>query len=155
MGKEARRRARTANDTKIIEATERERIALVMFLSDPRFFMPADRKEGRSYDRLFDDLALDDAEAVRVETVKKHKKDSQDDPPWSTWSDDLEEFSTTMEVVEFLLKATDAKMVGAWSRETLPLQERALALKEGSYTAPSAKEAAAAAAAPPEEPKAP
>lgn len=146
MGKEARRRARTANDTKIIEATERERIALAMFMSDPRFFMPADRKEHRSYDRLFDDLDLDDAEAVRMEAVKKYQKESKDDPPWSTWSDELEEFSTTMEVIEFFLKATDAKMVGAWARELLPLEERALALKEGSYTAPSVKEAIAAAA---------
>lgn len=128
---EAKQRARTANDAKLIEASERERIAACLFFSN---VSPEGRSDQRRYSRLFDDFDLDGADEVRVRTIKA---DDSGGVSLSVFSGELVEYQTTLDVLEYFLKATESKMPGPISRLVLGLAERAEALKAGTYTAPS------------------
>ena len=138
---EAKQRAKVANDSKVIEASERERIAVCLFFGNA--VQPENRVDQRRYSRLFDDLDLDGADAARVARIKS-AEDPAEGVPLSSFSDEAEEFNTTMDVVEYFLKATDTKIPGTLSRAILPLVERMLSLKEGTYKAPSVRAAEAA-----------
>lgn len=145
---EAKQRAKTANDPKIIEASEQERIACVLFFAG---ISPDNRQELRRYERLFSDFDLDAADEARIARLKQAKETGEDGVALSAWSSQKAEYTTTKDVIEYFLKATDAKIPGPVGRHILPLAERMLALEEGSYTAPSQKvvELTAEPAAPP------
>jgi hypothetical protein len=154
MGKEARRKAAKANDEKVIEASEQERFCLVQFFGragQPGAVPPPEgRTDQRRYERLFDDFDLDAAEEEGIARAKAAPETFQ----ISSLSNDLEEYPTTLDVIEYATKATDAKIQGPWLRPILRVVERMLGCKEGTYKAPSvlAAESAPALASVPEEP---
>jgi hypothetical protein len=145
---EARRKAAKANDEKIIEASEQERFCLVQFFGragqsgcvEP----PQNRQDQRRYDRLFEDFDLDAIEQVGIQRARANPDTFQ----ISHLSGELEEFTTTLDVIEYVTKATDTKIAGGWIRPILRVVERMLGCKEGTYKAPSVLAAEADTATP-------
>lgn len=134
---EAKRKAAKANDEKVIEASEQERFCLVQFFGRAGqqgcVAPPENRQDDRRYERLFDDFDLDAVEEIGLARARANPETFQ----ISQLSSDLEEFTTTLDVIEYATKATDTKKQGPWIRPILRVTERMLGCKEGTYRAPS------------------
>jgi hypothetical protein len=149
---EAKRRAARANDEKMIEASEVERFCMAQFFGrtgqSGAASPPETRTDHRRYERLYDDFNLDDAEEAGVQRAKASAEFQITD-----LSSDLVEYTTTLDVIEYVAKATDVRIHGPWVRPILRLVERMLGCKEGTYKAPSVRAAEEAAKAQPAVPE--
>lgn len=134
---EAKDRERTSSESRIIESSEQERAALALFLNG---YTPENRHDRQLYDALHQDLRLDQAR----KDVLRAAKESPDLEIGDMCSAELAEYPTTKSVLTYLLKITDTKMPGQWSRHVLRLENRAISLDAGGYKAPSVKAAEAA-----------
>jgi hypothetical protein len=114
---EAKRKAAKANDEKVIEASEQERFCLVQF-----------------FGRAGQPGCVAPAEVTGLARARANPETFQ----ISHLSGELEEFTTTLDVIEYATKATDTKIQGSWIRPILRVVERMLGCKEGTYKAPSA-----------------
>jgi hypothetical protein len=136
-------RESSENLTILIEASDQERAAIAGFLNN--FVRPKGHVDQKRHRRLFKNFKLRqiEIETDRLEAVEAGRAAANNTKPKpigvTDFSDELKEYPTTADVVEYFLKTTDnAEIPGSWVNYVGEVQDR---MEDKSYRAPSLRAA--------------